>query len=237
MQSIPFSSSSRSSVPSCNFNRLPFLWLGEVWQICCRDQSLLILWMWGGLRGGIHQVNAQPEKNYSHPCSSLALSPSVFVLRLLESSLINAEVKEGEILPPTIQKLMKGYNKYLRPFFDSKETADTSRNGNDRTLWGNVDLTEKKFILQFCACMSLLSNIGWHTYIWIYCTCITRWEEVKCIFFNIVTRKYCVCRRKKNIHIDLRPFNKYTYFSQIQQSILIVIISSNYDPIIFNYIY
>uniref|UniRef100_A0A671LQ36 Gamma-aminobutyric acid receptor subunit pi n=2 Tax=Sinocyclocheilus anshuiensis TaxID=1608454 RepID=A0A671LQ36_9TELE len=25
----------------------------------------------------------------------------------------------GEILPPTIQKLMKGYNKYLRPFFDN----------------------------------------------------------------------------------------------------------------------
>lgn len=36
--------------------------------------------------------------------------------------MLNAEVKEGEILPPTIQKLMKGYNKYLRPFFDSKET-------------------------------------------------------------------------------------------------------------------
>ncbi|XP_069836240.1 gamma-aminobutyric acid receptor subunit pi-like isoform X2 [Dendropsophus ebraccatus] len=31
---------------------------------------------------------------------------------------VNAEGKEGEILPPTIQKLMKGYNKYLRPFFD-----------------------------------------------------------------------------------------------------------------------
>ncbi|XP_075699343.1 gamma-aminobutyric acid receptor subunit pi-like [Rhinoderma darwinii] len=32
---------------------------------------------------------------------------------------VNAEGKEGEILPPTIQKLMKGYNKYLRPFFDN----------------------------------------------------------------------------------------------------------------------
>ncbi|XP_030628133.1 gamma-aminobutyric acid receptor subunit pi [Chanos chanos] len=39
--------------------------------------------------------------------------------RILETSLIGAEVKEGEILPPTIQKLMKGYNKYLRPFFDN----------------------------------------------------------------------------------------------------------------------
>ncbi|KAG7999917.1 Gamma-aminobutyric acid receptor subunit pi [Nibea albiflora] len=33
--------------------------------------------------------------------------------------MLNAEVKEGEILPPTIQRLMKGYNKYLRPFFDN----------------------------------------------------------------------------------------------------------------------
>ncbi|XP_062319866.1 gamma-aminobutyric acid receptor subunit pi isoform X1 [Osmerus eperlanus] len=56
----------------------------------------------------------------------MALFPSggtVFVLllisRMLENSLLSAEVKEGEILPPTIQKLMKGYNKYLRPFFDN----------------------------------------------------------------------------------------------------------------------
>uniref|UniRef100_A0A8C5WBB0 Gamma-aminobutyric acid receptor subunit pi n=1 Tax=Leptobrachium leishanense TaxID=445787 RepID=A0A8C5WBB0_9ANUR len=33
-------------------------------------------------------------------------------------SSVNSDGKEGEILPPTIQKLMKGYNKYLRPFFD-----------------------------------------------------------------------------------------------------------------------
>lgn len=52
--------------------------------------------------------------------------------------MLNAEVKEGEILPPTIQRLMKGYNKYLRPFFDSKETADTCSHGNDRELRGNV---------------------------------------------------------------------------------------------------
>ncbi|XP_053548918.1 gamma-aminobutyric acid receptor subunit pi-like [Bombina bombina] len=32
---------------------------------------------------------------------------------------INAEGKDSEILPPTIHKLMKGYNKYLRPFFDN----------------------------------------------------------------------------------------------------------------------
>ncbi|KAJ8248226.1 hypothetical protein GJAV_G00239770 [Gymnothorax javanicus] len=37
----------------------------------------------------------------------------------MEDLLLLAEVKEGEILPPTIQKLMKGYNKYLRPFFDN----------------------------------------------------------------------------------------------------------------------
>lgn len=66
------------------------------------------------------------KKNNSSvfPCvsSPISLFPA-FVLRLLESSLLNAEVKEGEILPPTIQRLMKGYNKYLRPFFDSKENC------------------------------------------------------------------------------------------------------------------
>lgn len=56
--------------------------------------------------------------------------------------MLNAEVKEGEILPPTIQRLMKGYNKYLRPFFDSKESADTCGQENDRALRGNVCLTE-----------------------------------------------------------------------------------------------
>ncbi|MBN3304420.1 GBRP protein, partial [Amia calva] len=39
--------------------------------------------------------------------------------RMMENTLLRAEVKDGEILPPTIQKLMKGYNKYLRPFFDN----------------------------------------------------------------------------------------------------------------------
>ncbi|XP_023695895.1 gamma-aminobutyric acid receptor subunit pi isoform X1 [Paramormyrops kingsleyae] len=41
------------------------------------------------------------------------------ISRIMENSLLSAEAKEGEILPPTIQKLMKGYNKYLRPFFDN----------------------------------------------------------------------------------------------------------------------
>lgn len=63
---------------------------------------------------------------------------SVFVLRLLENSMMNAEVKEGEILPPTIQRLMKGYNKYLRPFFDSKEMADTCTHTEDNAPEGNV---------------------------------------------------------------------------------------------------
>lgn len=54
--------------------------------------------------------------------------PLTVLLRLLESSMINAEMKEGEILPPTIQKLMKGYNKYLRPFFESKETTFSCTN-------------------------------------------------------------------------------------------------------------
>ncbi|EMP42160.1 Gamma-aminobutyric acid receptor subunit pi [Chelonia mydas] len=38
-----------------------------------------------------------------------------FSFRLMKMS--TAEGK-GEILPPAIQKIMKGYNKYLRPFFD-----------------------------------------------------------------------------------------------------------------------
>ncbi|XP_061083927.1 gamma-aminobutyric acid receptor subunit pi [Conger conger] len=42
-----------------------------------------------------------------------------FISRIMEDFLLLAEVKEGEILPPTIHKLMKGYNKYLRPFFDN----------------------------------------------------------------------------------------------------------------------
>uniref|UniRef100_H3B4F2 Gamma-aminobutyric acid receptor subunit pi n=1 Tax=Latimeria chalumnae TaxID=7897 RepID=H3B4F2_LATCH len=32
---------------------------------------------------------------------------------------VEAQVRNGEILPPTVQKIMKGYNKYLRPFFDN----------------------------------------------------------------------------------------------------------------------
>lgn len=96
----------------------------------------------------IHLVNAQREEKRKITLISafFSLSPplSVFVLRLLESSLLNAEVKEGEILPPTIQRLMKGYNKYLRPFFDSKGTADTGSHGNDRTPRGNLRLTENE---------------------------------------------------------------------------------------------
>lgn len=38
---------------------------------------------------------------------------------ILYSSTVKGDGKE-EILPPTIQKLMKGYNKYLRPFFDNE---------------------------------------------------------------------------------------------------------------------
>ncbi|KAM4704034.1 gamma-aminobutyric acid receptor subunit pi [Rhinophrynus dorsalis] len=38
---------------------------------------------------------------------------------MMRFSMVFAEGKENEILPPTIQKLMKGYNKYLRPFFDN----------------------------------------------------------------------------------------------------------------------
>uniref|UniRef100_A0A668A2L2 Gamma-aminobutyric acid receptor subunit pi n=1 Tax=Myripristis murdjan TaxID=586833 RepID=A0A668A2L2_9TELE len=44
-----------------------------------------------------------------HFCSPLVFLPLRFFLFQAE----------GEILPPTIQRLMKGYNKYLRPFFDN----------------------------------------------------------------------------------------------------------------------
>uniref|UniRef100_A0A4W4GYP5 Gamma-aminobutyric acid receptor subunit pi n=1 Tax=Electrophorus electricus TaxID=8005 RepID=A0A4W4GYP5_ELEEL len=50
-------------------------------------------------------------------CTFLHIPP------LLISALICCSVKDGEILPPTIQKLMKGYNKYLRPFFDNGPVA------------------------------------------------------------------------------------------------------------------
>lgn len=92
----------------------------------------------GGLRREIDLVKWEKkrktrrhDKKKSHLCFCFPLPfPfSAFVLRLLESSMLNAEVKEGEILPPTIHRLMKGYNKYLRPFFDSKETADTRSQG------------------------------------------------------------------------------------------------------------
>lgn len=63
------------------------------------------------------------------------LSIAVFIPRLLQSSLIKAEVKEGEILPPTIQRLMKGYNKYLRPFFDSKETTHACSHSGEIYYW------------------------------------------------------------------------------------------------------
>lgn len=121
-----------------NFNLLPLLPFNKVCTICYGTQSApcrlseQVRWLWRE----IHLVNAQTgghmkkkKKNHSYFCFSPPFPSSVFVLRLLESSMLNAEVKEGEILPPTIQRLMKGYNKYLRPFFDSKETADTLQPG------------------------------------------------------------------------------------------------------------
>lgn len=87
---------------------------------------------------------------------SAFLSFSLFVLRLLESSMLNAEMKEGEILPPTIQRLMKGYNKYLRPFFDGKEAAAQHML---RWEWQNSQgkqiFHSEGFILKCCACMLL----------------------------------------------------------------------------------
>ncbi|NXW06867.1 GBRP protein, partial [Fregetta grallaria] len=43
---------------------------------------------------------------------------SLFLISFRSMQIPEAEGK-GEILPPTIQKIIKGYNKYLRPFFDT----------------------------------------------------------------------------------------------------------------------
>ncbi|OWK62314.1 Gamma-aminobutyric acid receptor subunit pi, partial [Lonchura striata] len=48
-------------------------------------------------------------------CSLKAL----FLLLLYRSMQIPKAEGKGDILPPTIQKIIKGYNKYLRPFFDN----------------------------------------------------------------------------------------------------------------------
>ncbi|XP_048027217.1 gamma-aminobutyric acid type A receptor subunit zeta isoform X1 [Megalobrama amblycephala] len=49
-----------------------------------------------------------------HLCSFVgSLLLLLFISRIMDGSVASTE----EILPPTIQKLMKGYNKYLRPFF------------------------------------------------------------------------------------------------------------------------
>ncbi|KFV74607.1 Gamma-aminobutyric acid receptor subunit pi, partial [Dryobates pubescens] len=52
---------------------------------------------------------------YNQCCSSKTFSTFPNPFRSMQ--ILEAEGK-GEILPPTIQKIIKGYNKYLRPFFD-----------------------------------------------------------------------------------------------------------------------
>ncbi|KAK3573430.1 hypothetical protein QTP86_024646, partial [Hemibagrus guttatus] len=64
-----------------------------------------------------HQKKKRPKDLVSFSLSLHYIS--LCAGSILEEPLLSAEVKEGEILPPTIQKLMKGYNKYLRPFFDN----------------------------------------------------------------------------------------------------------------------
>ncbi|KAG9333718.1 hypothetical protein JZ751_010652 [Albula glossodonta] len=53
---------------------------------------------------------------------SVCLNGLLYVM--MEDSMLSAEVKERDVLPPTIHKLMKGYNKYLRPFFDMVVVAE-----------------------------------------------------------------------------------------------------------------
>lgn len=153
------------------FNFLPLLQHGLQDLVWDSIDTLQIVWTVRWLWRAIH-LRRHDKKNHSYFCFSSAFPVSLFVLRLLESSVLNAEVREGEILPPTIHRLMKGYNKYLRPFFDSKETADTCSNGNDNALRGNVfDSEHEGLTLQFCACMFFLTNIHWHIDIQMYCTC------------------------------------------------------------------
>ncbi|CAM4583106.1 gamma-aminobutyric acid receptor subunit pi-like [Lepidochelys kempii] len=46
-------------------------------------------------------------------------SKALFLLMFCRLMKMSTAEGKGEILPPTIQKIMKGYNKYLRPFFDN----------------------------------------------------------------------------------------------------------------------
>ncbi|RXM35440.1 Gamma-aminobutyric acid receptor subunit pi [Acipenser ruthenus] len=72
----------------------------------------------GGIQRCKHCASI-PAKATMHLFSSCGTAVAFLIIsRIMENALLSAEVKEGEILPPTIQKLMKGYNKYLRPFFD-----------------------------------------------------------------------------------------------------------------------
>nr|XP_060624667.1 gamma-aminobutyric acid receptor subunit pi-like [Anolis sagrei ordinatus] len=44
---------------------------------------------------------------------------ALFLMIICRLTNVSTAEGKGEILPPTIQKIMKGYNKYLRPFFDN----------------------------------------------------------------------------------------------------------------------
>ncbi|XP_060624667.2 gamma-aminobutyric acid receptor subunit pi-like [Anolis sagrei] len=44
---------------------------------------------------------------------------ALFLMIVCRLTNVSTAEGKGEILPPTIQKIMKGYNKYLRPFFDN----------------------------------------------------------------------------------------------------------------------
>nr|XP_006121091.1 gamma-aminobutyric acid receptor subunit pi-like isoform X1 [Pelodiscus sinensis] len=52
-------------------------------------------------------------------CTLFWCAKALFLLMFCRLTKMSAAEGKGEILPPTIQKIMKGYNKYLRPFFDN----------------------------------------------------------------------------------------------------------------------
>ncbi|XP_033005223.1 gamma-aminobutyric acid receptor subunit pi-like [Lacerta agilis] len=52
-------------------------------------------------------------------CTSSWGFKALSLMILCRLTQVSPAEEKGEILPPTIQKIMKGYNKYLRPFFDN----------------------------------------------------------------------------------------------------------------------
>ncbi|KAL4613029.1 gamma-aminobutyric acid receptor subunit pi-like [Arapaima gigas] len=88
-----------------------------------------------------------PEMSFQKPRGVVLYI--LIISRMMEDFICSAEVKEGEILPPTIQKLMKGYNKYLRPFFDNGPVTV----GMSLDIASIDTISEINMVSQHCLCM------------------------------------------------------------------------------------